>query len=103
MSTPEDSISDDIDRVGWSCIKIQDVQPPFAYTVGLIRSYDHPEMIIFGLPEDDFAILTDLVEAVRSGSRIDEPRQYNLLDGFPIATKPVHQTQHELYLGCAMV
>jgi hypothetical protein len=98
----DDSIASDIERHGWSCLTIHDIEPPFAYTVGLMHTCEHPELILFGRPEDDVAILTDLVAAIRNGNRIDTPAAYELLDSFPIATRPVHETQHELYLGFAM-
>lgn len=67
-----------------------------------MHTYQHPELIIFGRSADDSGILDSLVEAIRVGNRIDEPREYDLLQGFPIATRRVHATQHELYLGFAM-
>lgn len=98
----DDLIAGDVERNGWSCLTIHDIEPPFAYTVGLMQTYKHPELILFGRLEDDAAILADLVAAIRNGNRIDAPAAYELLDGFPVATRPVHETQHELYLGFAM-
>ena len=102
MASYDDLIADDVRRLGWSCLTIHDIDPPFAYTVGLMHSYSHPELIIFGRPNDDSAILTVLAAAIRDGSRIDEPNEYHLLDGFPIATRRVDETQHEQHLGFAM-
>jgi hypothetical protein len=98
----DDLIAEDVERLGWSCLTIHDIEPPFAYTVGLMHSYSHPELILFGRRNDDVAILTDLVAAIRDGQRIDKPAEYSLLNGFPIATRPVHETQHEQHLGFAM-
>ena len=98
----DELIAQDVERLGWSCLTIHDIDPPFAYTVGLMHSFGHPELILFGRPEDDGAILADLVAAIRAGSRIDEPKEYNLLEGFPVATRRVHETQHEQHLGFAM-
>lgn len=102
MSSPEDLIAQDIAEYGWSCITIRDAEKPFAYTAGLMQTFRHPELIIFGRLKDGSGILDSLVVQIRNGSRIDEPRNYDLLEGFPIATRPVHRTQHELYLGFAM-
>jgi hypothetical protein len=98
----DELIAQDIERVGWSCLTIHDIDPPFAYTVGLMQSYGHPELIIFGRAEDDGAILTGLVSSIRAGSRLDVPKEYDLLKGFPIATRRVHETHHEQHLGFAM-
>ncbi|MEZ6118590.1 MAG: DUF4262 domain-containing protein [Pirellulaceae bacterium] len=102
MSSPDDAIAADVDRVGWSCISIRDIDPPFAYTVGLMKTHDHPELIIFGRPDDAHSILSDLVSAIASGSRLDTPTEYDVLDGFPIGTRPVDESHHETYLGYAM-
>ena len=102
MPSPDDLIAQDIEQYGWACITIHDAEKPFAYTAGLMHTYQHPELIIFGRLKDDSGILDSLVTEIRNGRRIDEPRSYDLLEGFPIATRPVHKTQHELYLGLAM-
>ena len=102
MNLPDDAIAADVDRVGWSCISIRDVDPPFAYTVGLMKTHDHPELIIFGRPDDAHPILYDLVSAIASGSRLSTPTEYDVLDGFPIGTRPVDISHHETYLGYAM-
>ena len=102
MNSPEDDIAADVDRVGWSCLTIHDTFPPFAYTVGLMKTHDHPELILFGRPEDDYAILADLVAKIARGVRLDEPKEYDLLEGFPVATRPVDESHHESYLGFAM-
>lgn len=102
MSSPDDLIAQDIEQYGWACITIRDAEKPFAYTSGLMHTFQHPELIIFGRVKDDSGILDSLVTEIRNGRRIDEPRNYDLLEGFPIATRPVHKTQHELYFGFAM-
>ena len=102
MSSPNDLIAQDVEQNGWSCITIHDAEKPFAYTAGLMHTCQHPELIIFGRLRDDSGILDSLVAAIRDGNRIDEPQEYDLLDGFPIATRRVHRTQHELYFGFAM-
>ncbi len=102
MESPDDLIAQDVRERGWSCLTIHDAEKPFAYTVGLMHTFDHPELIIFGRTRDDSGILASLIEQIQLGKRIDQPQEYDLLEGFPIATRPVHETQHELYLGFAM-
>jgi hypothetical protein len=47
-------------------------EPPFAYTVGLQRLFDHPEVIVLGLPHDAaIAILNTIGERVRDGERFE--------------------------------
>lgn len=44
--------------------------PPFAYTVGLEFLYEHPELLVYGLPPDlSGALLNGLAGAVQEGRR----------------------------------
>ena len=47
-------VRDDIQRNGWSIIYVideEEVDPPFAYSVGLFEKLGHPEIIIVGTTE----------------------------------------------------
>lgn len=45
--------------------------PSFAYSIGLTRSYNHPEVICFGLPQDlAHAIINDVAELIKNGKTI---------------------------------
>lgn len=70
----DDQVADYMDRVrtivaehGWmvQAVGASDSEPAFCYTVGL-SDYDHPELILFGLPFETAAhLLNDLGERVR--------------------------------------
>ena len=45
----ESKIHDDVQRYGWHAVSISDIAPPFLYSVGLMKTFNHPEAIIFGL------------------------------------------------------
>jgi hypothetical protein len=86
-----------------SVITISDIKPPFAYTVGLMFSLQHPELIIFGLRDAGSSILRTKAGMICDGRRFDSPDEYEgVLEAGEIATRPVHGTQHEFYLGYAM-
>ncbi len=88
---------------GYATINVRDVRPAFTYTVGLMFSYDHPEVILLGLDGEAGSIFAAMVEDIQSGKSFAEPGLYNgVLVGLPIATREVHRTQHEFYLGYAM-
>jgi len=42
----------DIDRVGWHVVMIpeEDGTPGWSFSVGLFKSFNHPEVVVFGLP-----------------------------------------------------
>lgn len=45
-----------------------DYLPPFAYSVGLFKTYNHPEIICFGLPQQlSGDIINDIVEIIKRG------------------------------------
>jgi len=92
-----------MERVGWSAISICDTRPSFVYSVGLMFSLAHPELIVFGLGDEGYNILRAMVEDIRGGRSFATPGAYDrVLSRGKIATKSVHPSQHERYLGYAM-
>lgn len=46
--------------------------PSFAYSIGLTQTYNHPEIICFGLPNDlGHVIINDIAEIIKSGERFE--------------------------------
>ena len=60
LPTPEDdydrNILGDIEKTGWSVAQINpdapNAQPFYSFSVGLYHSYQHPEIILLGLPHN---------------------------------------------------
>lgn len=100
--SPEQSISEGVRKTGFRILTISDHVPPFAYTVGLMFTYQHPELITLGLHQAGTDILQGLVHLIGQGKRFDAPGEYDIVETVKIATRPVHLTQHEFYLGYAM-
>jgi hypothetical protein len=99
------SIPELVRQHGWSAVNVYDADPPFLYTVGLIPSFNHPELILFGLESQQaHSILSALVRRIRSGEffRVSGILSGVLPEGRVIGVRPVHATQHSLYLGRAM-
>ena len=97
---------DNIERFGWSCPIIDDDAegPGFGYSVGLMATLEHPELILFGLRRDRIhGILSGMVKMMREGARFQpRTRHDGVLEGYPVHISPVHETWHEVYLGFAM-
>jgi hypothetical protein len=100
----DEEVAQDVAKYGWSAISITDVAPPFTYTCGLMTTFQHPELIVFGLESRElYAVLAAMVEDMRGGRSFSESGTYDgVLQGSQIAVRKVHPTQHELYLGYAM-
>jgi hypothetical protein len=107
MNDSEDeNIARSIQKHGWHAISVMDRPPGFVYTCGLLTTFDHPELIVFGLKERAmYDILAAMVEDLRKQFRsFSKPGIYDgVLDGgFTVATRPVLEEHHEAYLGYAM-
>src|SRR5947209_11847293 len=69
----------DVARHGWHVIGVEEDEegPAFAYSIGLYRTFGHPEVIVLGLPVRVLhRIINAVGEEVRSGERfehLDEP------------------------------
>jgi Domain of unknown function (DUF4262) len=100
--SPEQSISEAVQRKGYQVLSIGDHNPPFAYTVGLMFSQNHPELIILGLRQEGPKIILALVRMIKNGKSFKAPGEFEIVPNFKIATRVVHPTQHEFYLGYAM-
>ena len=70
----------DIGNFGWTVLLMPetDYLPSFAYTVGLWKSYKHPELISFGLTTKTLhLILNDAGEIIKSGQIIEINKSYD--------------------------
>jgi hypothetical protein len=81
LSTPVDDgdrkLLADVKQVGWHVIKVagDDEGPAFAYSIGLFHSFQHPEIVTFGLDVTDMHRMINAIgEAVRgNGTFTDGP------------------------------
>jgi hypothetical protein len=102
----EEEIAEVVRQYGWYAASSSDHQPPFLYTIGLMKTLNHPEFITFGLDADNaHALFSQLVWDIRANQSFAEPGVYTVrIDGdeHRVGFRRVHPTQHELYLGFAM-
>jgi len=102
----DDEFADDVRKYGWSAVAINDHVPPFQYTIGLMRTWNHPELIVFGLDSNNaHALLSGLVRNIRAGQSYANPGTYTVAIGsheHRVGFRRVHSTQQPLYLGFAM-
>jgi hypothetical protein len=91
----------DIQHYGLHILKVagDDDWPEFTYSVGLFHSFEHPEVIVLGLPGDvAHSLVNGLADEVRSGHRfIASEETENVLEGYPCtfrAVPPHHVGAH---------
>lgn len=68
-----------IEKFGLQVIMVASTNysPSFAYSIGLTRTYNHPEVICFGLPNDlGHEIINDVAELIRNGAEIESGKIY---------------------------
>ena len=95
----------DVERYGLHVLKVgaEDDSPAFAYTVGLYRTFAHPEVIILGLDLDPMhQILNEVAAELRRGARF-APGDVSdaFLEGYDVTFRAVPERQYRAYLGWA--
>lgn len=79
-------------------------EPAFAFSVGLFRTFDHPEVAIFGLaPEALQAAIRRIAEAIRAGERFDEEDvREGIVEGRTVAFRRIVARHYGARLGHAV-
>lgn len=102
-------VADDVDKYGWHCLHISPRQgeegASFSYTIGLVASYGHPELMIFGLGrEKSHGVLSECVAMIKGGRRftVDEPVTDVLARDLPVVFKSIRKECFSEYLGIAI-
>lgn len=96
----------DVKRVGWHIVLVpeDDEGPGFAYTIGVHRTLQHPELIIVGLNLDVMGpILNGAAEVVKSGTRFESgKRSAGVIERFDCELRAVHASHYDDYVGQAI-
>jgi len=85
-------------------VAAEDEPSPHAFTVGLFRSWDHPEIALFGLAPGELGAAVDRVaERVRAGERFDHGDVADaVVGGRPVAFRRIVPRHYPPYLGYAV-
>ncbi|MEN9866545.1 MAG: hypothetical protein RL748_2135 [Pseudomonadota bacterium] len=109
LPAPEDQVDQkllaDIDKFGWHVIGIEggDDSPGFAFSIGFYYQYQHPEMLIMGLPNDTaHTILASIHEMLAAGGSIEPWRAVDDVASFPLMAIPIGFNHYREHLGYAM-
>lgn len=102
-----ESIKENIQKHGWQYQYIFDEngeKENFAYSIGFEESFNHPEIMIFGLKRETMhAILSDIANDIRNGREFqDGVKTGDILSGdFEVFFKLVKEEYLPEYAGCA--
>jgi len=100
-------LTSDIEKYGFGVIMVPqtDYLPSFAYTVGLWKSYKHPELITLGMPIDILHTVLNTVafEGVKKGKSIEIGKNYRgVLEKHPVQFLTVDKRNIPDYFGQAI-
>ncbi len=103
MDAKEQKALADIERYGCHIIYVreEDALPPFAYSVGIQRSSDAPEVVVMGLAEEISCwLVNEYHRRVREEGPLELDRQYDgFLEGFPVLFRSVHRAHYREHFG----
>jgi hypothetical protein len=103
-----DKTEKNIKEFGWEAMYVFDEhaeKQPFLYTIGLEETYEHPEIMIFGLNRETMHnIVSDIVHDIKNGFKapINIKTKGMLSGDFEVLFKPVQSQYLENYLGKAI-
>ncbi|KUJ52222.1 DUF4262 domain-containing protein [Chryseobacterium sp. JAH] len=81
-----------------------DYLPSFAYSIGLQKSYNHPEIICFGLPSNlAHGIINDIARIIKNGEKINSKKIYtNIFDNSRAVFLNVDKVNIPDYFGACL-
>ncbi|MDK2126841.1 DUF4262 domain-containing protein [Parachitinimonas caeni] len=88
----QDNIQKHIETMGHSIIGVdaEEDEPPFAYTIGLTETYDHPEILVFCLDADSAKIiLNNVISEIEDGEVLSDGMYLSRMANLPIAFKAI--------------
>lgn len=95
----------DVEGHGWHVIKVPELEhsPGWAFSIGLHHSFGHPEIVVFGLPDEmAHQMINSLGEDIREGTTFaPDSVVTGVLEGYSCAIKTVDPVWYSPFLGYA--
>ncbi|MEW6493544.1 MAG: DUF4262 domain-containing protein [Cyanobacteriota bacterium] len=93
----EQKVFDDIKQYGWHILGVEadETSPGFAYSIGLWHHFQHPEIILFGLPYEVMGRIINIIgDQVKAGTRFEAGKPYyEILENYPCVFETVASAQ----------
>jgi hypothetical protein len=109
MSAPDAKVLGDIQRVGWHVTGVfaqkDEKGPEWAFSIGLFHSFQHPEVVVFGLPfQRCMDIVNVMGQEVQAGKRYGPGAEYTdiLQDPYRCVFREVDRQHYSDYVGYAL-
>ena len=95
----------DVKEYGWHVIEIfeTDDTPGWAFSIGLYKNFNHPEVVVFGLDDSLMhSVINSIGEDVRAGTSFAIDGLYrDLIEAYSCTFKPVNPVWYHHFLGYA--
>lgn len=105
-SAVQKAVSTAVNQGGWYLTSVAEGshRPPFAYTIGLHRNFEHPEILILGLPAELSKTMLDIIgREVGAGGKYDSSEAYrDVLRGYACRFRPVAREAYGAFLKTAV-
>lgn len=101
------STKENIDTHGWESVYVFDekeTKQPYLYSIGLEQTFNHPEVVIFGLARKTMhGILSDIVHDIKNGVVFEKNKRIaNVISSdFEVMFKAIKEEYYSEYLGIA--
>jgi hypothetical protein len=106
MDGIERKLRADIEQYGWHVLNVLpgDSHPPHSYSVGLFATFDHPEIVVVGLPGDTaHHLINNLAEEIKEGASFEAGCRYgHVLEGYDVMFVRVAPENYRTYFGRAL-
>jgi hypothetical protein len=103
LDNGDKKLIDDIGKFGWHVLKVleDDNGPGFAYSVGLFKTFKHPEIIIIGLkPDLAHILINNIGEDIKKGTQYQSGQLYtDILGDFKCLMLDVPKESYKKYVG----
>jgi len=101
----DQKVLDDIAAYGWHVMNVleQSDTPGWSYSIGLQRTFNHPEIVVFGQEVDLMHSMINTVgDDISAGKTfVPDGRYPGLVEGYSCTFKPVQPVWYEHFLGFA--
>ena len=103
MDEQDRKIQEDIEQYGCSVMHIaaEDELPPFAFSVGITKSSNRPEVIVVGLKQPmAHYVVNEYNRRMRGGESLIPGNKYaGFIESFEVLATSVHASNYDEYLG----
>lgn len=105
LSPQDEKLLNDIEQYGLGIASISEDEsgPTYSFSIGLFDNYEHPEIILLGLPQlRSQEIINNIALKIHDGNKFEPDQCYDgILKGYKCCFKKINKKYYEDYLGWA--